>query len=133
MNRKGFTLVEVILVIAIMALLLLVLVPNIFVLLDKNKEKSCDSLVNNIESAAKIYVSLNKYDLGFGCAAPYNTKDIKLETLVESGDLTLDSSGILKNPIDDTKIELTNTVTVTYSCDTKQFTYQVNGIDCTKE
>ena len=63
MNKKGFTLIEIILAIAIMAILILILVPNIFIILNKNNEKSCNSLKSNIESAAKMYVINNKYDL----------------------------------------------------------------------
>lgn len=128
MNRKGFTLIEILLVIVIMAMLLLVLAPNVFVLLNTSKEKSCKSLITNIESSAKIYVTNNKNDLGFTCS---NTKNITFQTLVDSGDLVLDSSGQIKNPLNDNQIALTNTVSVKYNCNTKEFTYKVNGIDCT--
>jgi len=129
MNRKGFTLVEVIIVIAILALLLLLIVPNVFILIDKNNVKSCNSLVNNIESAAKIYVTNNKYSLGFTC--DNSPKEITFQTLIDSGDLTPDSSGKIINPIDESEILLDNTVNVTYNCSTKTFKYEVTGIDCT--
>lgn len=130
MNKKGFTLVEIILAILIMALLIITLVPNVFVLVNKNNEKSCNNLKNNIESAAKMYVINNKYDLKFSCEDP---KDITLQTLVDSGDLKLDSTGKLTNPIDKTVIDLEkNKVTVVYSCSNNTFTYTVNGIDCSK-
>ena len=38
--KKGFTLVEILIVLAILALLLLILVPNVFVLINKNNVKS---------------------------------------------------------------------------------------------
>jgi len=44
LNNKGFTLVEVLVVIAILAFLLIILVPNVFVLIDKNNVKSCENL-----------------------------------------------------------------------------------------
>lgn len=129
MNKKGFTLVEVILAMAIMALLVLILVPNIFVLLNKNNIKSCNNLKSNIESAAKMYVVNNKYELGIICNEP---KNITFKTLVDSGDLKLDSTGKLINPIDNTEILLSNTVTIIYNCNSNSFTYTVNNIDCTK-
>ena len=132
MNRKGFTLVEVLVVLAITALLLLVLVPNVFVMINKNNTKSCNNLIKNIESATKMYVTNNKYDIGFGCDPYNNTKKVTLETLVNTGDLTLDSTGKIINPIDKTEIPLTTEVEVTYNCTTKEFTYNVIGIDCTK-
>lgn len=127
MNRKGFTLIEIILAVVILAILMLILVPNVFVILDKNNKKSCNSLKSNIESAAKMYVINNKYDLGFSCGI---SKDITLQTLVDSGDLKLDSTGNITNPIDDSIVPLTTTVTVTYDCNSKDFVYVVNDIDC---
>lgn len=133
MNRKGFTLVEVLIVLAIIALLVLILVPNVFIMIDKNNEKSCNNIINNIESAAKLYVTNNKYDLEFGCNTSNNTKKIKLQKLVETGDLILDSEGKLTNPVTETAIPLLETeVEVTYNCDNKEFTYNVKGIVCTK-
>lgn len=134
MNRKGFTLIEVIMVIVIISLLVILLVPNIFVLIEKNNENSCDSLIKNIESAAKIYVTHNKYDLGFDCSG--DAKTITLKTLVDSGDLKVDSSGKIINPVDNAVL-YDNTITevnvkVTYDCNTKVFTYVVVGFDCTK-
>ena len=132
MNKKGFTLVEVLVVLAITSLLLLVLVPNVFALINKNNEKSCNSLVKNIEGAAKFYVTNNKYDLDFGCATPDNTKMITLQTLIETGDLTPDNSGKIINPVSNEEIPLTTEVEVIYDCDTKEFTYLVENIVCTK-
>lgn len=130
MNRRGFTLIEIIMVIVIMGLLLLFLVPNVFVLINKSGEKSCNSLINNIESAAKIYVINNKYQLGFSCDEP---EDITLDTLIKSGDLKTDSSGKIVNPVTNSVIDPnTITVTVIYDCNTKMFSYTVNDITCTK-
>ena len=132
MNKKGFTLIEIILAIAIMAILILILVPNIFIILNKNNEKSCNSLKSNIESAAKMYVINNKYDLGFSCDGSNSFKDITLHTLVDSGYLKLDGTDNIMNPIDDSVVPLTATVTVTFDCSSKDFTYVINGIDCIK-
>lgn len=135
MNRKGFTLVEVLLTLAILSLLLLILVPNVFVLINKNNTKSCENLIKNIESAAKTYVTDYKYYLGIKCYDENNSDDTTLEItfndLINSGDLTTDSSGKIKNPIDDSEISLENIVNVTYNCSTKEFNYEVTGIDCT--
>ena len=130
MNRKGFTLVEVLVVIAIVAILLLVLVPNVFIMINKNNEKSCNNLVKNIESAAKIYVMENKYNLGFGCDSSNNIKEITLITLIDYGKLKTDSTGKITNPIDDKEIPLESIVKVTYNCSVKDFSYEVVGIDC---
>ncbi|MGN1342391.1 MAG: type II secretion system protein [Bacilli bacterium] len=134
MNKKGFTLIELIMVIVIIAILLLFLVPNIFTFINKNNIKSCESLEKNIISAAKIYVTNNKYDLGFDCSK--TPKTITLQTLVDSGDL----SAPIINPVADdnpettkkeNEVSLENKVEVTYDCDSKTFTYTFN-LNCTE-
>ena len=130
MNRRGFTLVETIIAVAIMSLLVLILIPNVLVLIDKNNEKSCNTLIDNIESATKIYVTNNKYKLGFKCN---EINKISLNTLVTSGDLKLDNTGKIKNPLNDTILYPNNEnvyVNVTYNCNNKEFIYEVVGINC---
>lgn len=124
MNKKGFTLIEVIVVIVIIVILSLILIPNVMLFINKNDKKSCEKLITNIESSAKIYVSENKYTLGFDCN---NTvKEISLQRLVDVGDL---SSPII-NPKTKKPIALNTTIDVTYNCKDKTFTYKVNGIVC---
>ena len=59
MNKKGFTLVEALIVIAIIGILLLTLIPSIISIINKNKEKACISTRDNIINAAKMYVAEN--------------------------------------------------------------------------
>ena len=124
MNKKGFTLIEVIMVIAIIAILSIILTPNVMVFINKNNKKSCEKMISNIESAAKMYVNQNKYELGFDCSG--KAKEITLKTLVDTGYLTKN----ITNPINKEEISLDNTVSVTYNCENKIFTYKVNGINC---
>lgn len=124
MNKKGFTLIEVIMVIAIIAILSIILAPNVMSLIKKNNEKSCEKMIGNIESAAKMYVNQNKYELGFDCSG--TAKEIKLKTLVDTGYL----AGDITNPINKEEISLDNTVSVTYDCKVKGFKYTVNNINC---
>ena len=124
MNKKGFTLIEVIVVIVIIVILSLILIPNVMLFINKNDINSCEKLITNIESSAKIYVSENKYTLGFDCSNV--AKEISLKTLVEEGDL---SSPII-NPITKEEIDLNTTIAVTYNCTDKTFTYEVTGIKC---
>lgn len=125
MNRKGFTLIEVIVVIVIIVLLSLILIPNVMLFVSKNNKDMCYKLKDNIESAAKMYVNENKYELGFNCEG--NPIEIGLSTLIDTGKI---SSPVI-NPVtnkpvsnDDVKVE------VKYDCGTKNFTYEVSGIDC---
>ena len=125
MNRKGFTLIEVIVVIVIIVLLSLILIPNVMLFVSKNNKDMCYKLKDNIESAAKMYVNENKYELGFNCEG--NSIEIGLSTLIDTGKI---SSPVI-NPVtnqpvsnDDVKVE------IKYYCGTKNFTYKVSGIDC---
>ena len=128
MNKKGFTLIETIVVIAIIALIFLLLVPNVLIFLNKNNEKSCNNLKENIISSAKLYVTYNKHDLGFTCD---NKVNISLETLVKSGDLKLNSDNKIINPIDNSEIPLSTKIEVKYDCNTDTFIYTLSeDIDC---
>ena len=127
MNKKGFTLIETIMVIAILALLMLILVPNVITLINKNNIKSCHSLEDSIKNATKIYVTNNKYQLGFSCDTTkeikiQDLKEIKIQDLIDSGDLKLTDNKLV-NPKDNSTILLNETVKVTYNCTTKNFTY----------
>lgn len=128
MNRKGFTLIEVIMVIAIIGLLSIILVPNVIDLIEENKIESCKEVRENIISATKIYVANNKYELGFSCGT---AKEIKLDDLINSGDL----KGPVINPI--TNIKVTSvSVKVIYDCNKKTFSYNLvdyyNELNCEK-
>ncbi|MED9979146.1 MAG: prepilin-type N-terminal cleavage/methylation domain-containing protein [Bacilli bacterium] len=129
MNKKGFTLIETIMVIAILALLMLILVPNVISLINKNNIKSCQNLEASIKNAAKVYVANNKYQLGFNCPDNNSTSkiNVKLQSLVNSGNLKVE--GELTNPVTEGTIDLNSVVEVTYNCKNKDFTY-VFSLDC---
>ena len=120
MNKKGFTLIETIMVIAILALLMLILVPNVISLINKNNIKSCQNLEDSIKNAAKVYVANNKYQLGFSCDT---AKEITIQTLVDSGDLKLTDNKLV-NPVSGKDILLSSKIKVTYNCTTKDFNYE---------
>lgn len=117
-NKKGFTLIETLMVIALIGIISLILVPNVIFLINKNKTESCENLKKNIISATKIYVNENKYDLNFTCD---NTIEIPISTLIDFGKI----SGDIKNPINDEDLT-TKKVEVKFNCQTKQFTYNFN-------
>ena len=121
MNKKGFTLIETIMVIAILALLMLILVPNVISLINKNNIKSCQNLEASIKNAAKVYVTNNKYQLGFSCGTE---KEIKIQDLIDSGDLKLTDNKLVNPKNNDTIQPSEKVVKVTYNCTTKDFTYE---------
>ncbi|MDD7150483.1 MAG: prepilin-type N-terminal cleavage/methylation domain-containing protein [Clostridium sp.] len=124
MNKKGFTLIETIMVIAILALLMLILVPNVITLINKNNIKSCQNLEASIKNAAKVYVTNNKYQLGFNCntSEKTSTVTISIQNLIDSGDLKLQNNELV-NPKNNEAIQPNEIVEVTYDCNKKTFTY----------
>lgn len=124
MNKNGFTLIETIMVIAILALLMLILVPNVISLINKNNIKSCQNLEASIKNAAKVYVTNNKYQLGFNCntSEKTSTVTISIQNLIDSGDLKLQNNELV-NPKNNEVIQPNEIVEVTYDCNKKTFTY----------
>lgn len=77
MNRKGFTLVELLAVIVVLAILAVVATPNIINLLNHSKKNTTEIVLNNLRDAATGYVkeqvSLKKINLS-SCNFEINDK-----------------------------------------------------------
>lgn len=80
--KKGFTLVEMLGVITVIALLALIIFPIVNNQLNDNKEKLYDIQINNIENAAKSYGADNIHLLPTEDNGEFK---ITLNTLVEEG------------------------------------------------
>lgn len=129
MNNRGFTLIELIVTIALLALISTISVSVIGNIRGKHNVNSYYELLKNVESAAKLYVTDNRYNLksvGIDIKCPNNnTFTISLQKLVDNGYLTTDNNGI-KN-FDGNTLNLSeNKVTVTYDCTKKNFTYKID-------
>lgn len=61
MNRKGFTLIELLAVIILIALIAVLIVPNIIDTMTKSKEASYQLLVKNIVTSAQTYYEECEY------------------------------------------------------------------------
>ncbi len=132
MNNRGFTLIELIVTIALLALISTISVSVIGNIRGKHNVNSYYELLKNVESAAKLYVTDNRYNLksvGIDIKCPSdNTFTISLQLLVDNGYLTTDNDGI-KN-FDGSMLSLSeNKVTVTYDCTKKNFTYKIDKND----
>ena len=129
MNNRGFTLIELIVTIALLALISTISVSVIGNIRGKHNVNSYYELLKNVESAAKLYVTDNRYNLnrvGINIKCPNNnTFTITLQQLVDNGYLTTDNGGI-KNFDGNTLTLSENKVTVTYDCTKKNFTYKID-------
>ena len=118
MNKKGFTLVEALLVIAIIGVLLLTLIPSVITMINKNKEKTCLSTRDSILSTTKMFIAENKYNLDFSCG---EGKEIYINDLKNFGNIDDDKEF-------DEKF-LNTPIIVVYDCNNKTFSYEY-VIDC---
>lgn len=127
MNNKGFTLIELILVIAIIALLALVFTPNVLGLISKNNTDAYNKTLDTVKTAAKNYMSNHRYDDSITSQIDcrnnlVNTIYVSLSDLVASGDLSV----IPSNPCKDSSIlnfNDTDNVEVKFNCNSKEFSY----------
>lgn len=97
MNRKGFTLIELLAVIILIALIAVLIVPNVLDTMTKSKEASYQMLVKNIVTSAKTYYEECEYgDLSnstkygsYACKINNNTITTTLGTLANTGMLAV--------------------------------------------
>lgn len=90
LNRKGFTLIELIGVIVLLALIMGIGTYSIVEILNNYKDKSYDLLIENIKSAVEEHYIECEYDGGntsLGCDQTF----ISLEKLVKNGYLESNS------------------------------------------
>ena len=127
MNNKGFTLIELIMVIAILIMLSLFATPNVIKLLEENKLNNYNTTIESIIEAVEVYVSDNRYDLTFdpNCS-PNDTNDIvatvTLQTLVYGNYITEP----IKNGCTEEDISKDTKVKIILNCGTRQFSYDID-------
>ena len=115
MNKKGFTLVELMAVIAILGIILLIAVPSYLGVSKKIKEDMWDNKLKMIETAVEMWVQDNKSDL---CEydkpsnkwkanadlrealSDHGEDEIALSVLISNGYLKGDDNDTFINPID---------------------------------
>ena len=61
MNKKGFTIVELLVTVALLAIISIISVISITSFINKNKENNYEILKNTILEASKEYVTDNRY------------------------------------------------------------------------
>jgi len=128
LNNKGFTLVELLMVVVILGMLMLLLVPMISNFIEKNYDNNINSLKESIQIAAINYAIDNKFTLFENCGVVENnnnnncTTNINLETLVEYDYL----SNPIKNPKTKEEINLENNVLIEYDIKSNSYSATLN-------
>ena len=85
MNKKGFTLLEMVIVVMIIAVLFLLTIPNVSKVIDSVDDNACDALTRVVDSA------IVQYKLTYG-QYPSSTGDLVSAGLISS-DQTVCSNG----------------------------------------
>ena len=137
LNYKGFTLVELLAVIAIMGMLAVIMVPTISGVIEENKKNNSANLKNSIKSSARAYISDNRYEIKLdNNSCNNNTRNIisidntsisdskiTVKLLVDKGYLKSNSGNIINpetnNPINKGE----SNIEVKYNCSSKDFEY----------
>lgn len=141
LNYKGFTLVELLAVIAIMGMLAVIMVPTISGVIEENKTNNSANLKNSIKSSARAYISDNRYEIKLdNNSCNNNTRNIisigtgenleeitnsniSVSILVSEGYLKSNSGEII-DPKTNKSIDKSNSyIKVTYDCSSKDFKY----------
>ena len=131
MNNKGFTLIEMLITIAILAVLSLIAIPTVNSLIKRQQDNAIKEIIESVETSALNYVKENKWDLTWiKCSNTTDTdsEDITIKELVETDYL----SQIPKNPKDQKEFDLENNnyyVKVTYNCQSKTFTVDSSNLE----
>ena len=129
MNNKGFTLIEMIMVIAILAMLAVLTTPNVIKMINKNKADNYNSVIDSIVSSCDLYVSDKRYEFRFNntCSGDYEappnvSTSITLKDLVNSKDI----STPIRNECTNEELNYdTIKITITLDCKTKNFSYKI--------
>ena len=149
LNRKGFTLVEMLAVVVILGILMAIMVPSVNSLLQKNKEDSYESLKNNIINATQLYFSDYRYEVVVDTNGDCDANNQRNVLTIQDNGLTIQDNGLsnsklainiltdldyikgsIKNPKDNTSLDAEHSyVTVTYNCSKKDFVYSIEDDD----
>ena len=127
MNQKGFTFIEIIAVVVLMALLSVAIVPAIIKQVNKEKDTVNEVTLNLIYEATDSYVKPKYHTYE---TTPGNVYCLSLSTLVDSG--VLDKN--LKDSKTGKAISLTRQIQISVN-GYQEFEYQLldNGVNCVEK
>ena len=90
LNKKGFTLVELLVVIVILAVIMSIAIPSITSSIERSKDKQKTQIIKLIESAGELYVDKHKNTVPIGI--------ITLNKLISDGLITKEE---MKDPFNE--------------------------------
>lgn len=136
MNNKGFTLIELLVTIALLSIISIVSFVSINGIINQSKVNNCESMMMNIKTAVKEYVSDNRYENTFDSNND-KIEIIDVDKLIDGHYLSEE----IVNPFDNSvsiagdKIEIKIELNNDYSTDTISIYKKSDnsGYSCNKE
>lgn len=114
-NKKGFTLVELLAVIGILGIIMIIAVPASLSTSTKVKEKMLKTKIDLIDKSAVLWAQDNRRCFSTGCNnCSGNVCTVTLKFLADENYLDYDEDQKIINPVDKSDISL-KTVTITYN------------------
>ncbi len=77
-NKKGFTLVELLVVLVILTVIMTIAIPSVTSSIERSKQKQKNSTIKLLESAAEIYIDRNKNTI-------YNDSYVSIKAIICDG------------------------------------------------
>ena len=93
LNKKGFTLVELLVVLVILVVIMTIAIPSVTSSIERSKQKQRDSKIELIVSAAELYIDRHKNS--YSSTSSYN---ITIEKIICDGLLTKEQ---VKDPLNE--------------------------------
>lgn len=118
-NQRGFTLIELILTIGVMAMIGIVIATNMTGLFSKNEEENYDKFIKSIEDSACIYVEVA---MDKNACKSSGACSITIGQLIERG--YVDENKV--NPRTGEAIDLNDTVSVSWPSGVKTCKYNIS-------
>ncbi len=122
--NKGFTLIELIITIGLMAILGYLLVANLGTTLTNEQDKQYEEFKDTLENAACVYIDLSEASSLKASCLRNGSCTISLETILRKGLISEDD---LVNPSSNTRISTDMVVRVSYVNQVKTCTLE--GLD----
>ena len=122
MNKKGFTLTELIVVIVIIGLVLLIVIPVSSNIMQNNAEEKGKFYVQTLENAVNTYCDM------------YKTNEVTLDDLTREGLFKIESSNGVSTKLTDATFFINENGTVLYLNDILKIPVTINGTEysCSK-